>query len=157
MNPTNQIRLSGMAGLTVLATVLCGNALSAQDNAVAFDTPTTINGVETVCSGVGVSDEDAARWAQYPVKVVVAGKAGQFLGGAAITISKGGKPVTTVTCAGPWTLLKLPPGRYEVSGSIHGETETGTVYAPATGQGRVILRFLDHGGTVSPQYVPPMQ
>jgi hypothetical protein len=116
-----------------------------------------VNGIETVCSGVGVSDEDAARWAQYPVKVVVAGKGGQFLGAAAITVTKDGKPVTTVTCPGPWTLLKLPAGRYEVSGNIQGETETGTVYAPATGQGRVILRFLNRGGTVSPQYVPPMQ
>jgi hypothetical protein len=156
MSMTNQ--QAGTIGLAVLAAAsICGHAAFAQGGAMEFDKPTIVNGIETVCSGVGVSDEDAARWAQYPVKVVVAGKGGQFLGAAAITVTKDGKPVTTVTCPGPWTLLKLPAGRYQVSGNIQGETETGTVYAPATGQGRVILRFLNRGGTVSPQYVPPMQ
>ena len=156
MSFTDKICKPGMAACGALAAaILFPGGAAAQGGQLPFDTPTTVNGVETVCSGVGVSDEDAARWAQYPVKIVLAGKEGQFLGNAAITISRNGKPVTTVTCPGPWTLLRLAPGRYEVSGNIDGETSKGTVYAPATGQGRVILRFVDRGGAVSPQYVPP--
>ena len=158
MSFSNNVCTMGRACLAALAAAsLFATAASAQSGSLPFDTPTTVNGIETVCSGVGVSEEDVARWAQYPVKIVLAGKEGQFLGNAAITASKGGKPVTNVTCPGPWTLLKLPPGRYEISGTIDGETTKGTVYAPATGQGRVILRFLNRGGAVSPQYTPPMQ
>ena len=158
MRFTKNICKSSAVGLgTFVGALFFTVAASAQNSSLPFDTPTTVNGIETVCSGVGVSDEDAARWAQYPVKIVLAGKEGQFLGNAAITVSKGGKPVTNVTCPGPWTLLKLSPGRYEIRGTIDGETTKGTVYAPATGQGRVILRFLNRGGAVSPQYTPPMQ
>jgi hypothetical protein len=156
MSFTNKTCRPGLAGLVALAAAPAfAVSASAQTNSLSFDTPTMVNGIQTVCSGVGVSDEDAARWAQYPVKIVLAGKDGQFLGNAAINVSKGGKPVTAVTCPGPWMLLKLSPGRYEISGTIDGETAKGTVYAPARGQGRVILRF-NRGGAVSTQHTPSM-
>jgi hypothetical protein len=157
MRFTNKVFEARVTGLAALAAAsLFAAAAWAQGGSLPFDTPTPVNGVETVCSGVAVSDEDAARWAQYPVKIVLAGKGGQFLGNAVVTVSKGGKAVTTVACPGPWTLLRLAPGRYDVSGTIEGEIAKGTVYAPATGQGRVILRF-NRGGALSPQYTPPMK
>jgi len=145
----------GVASLFALAWVSAAQAQSA--NSPPFDTPTVVSGVETVCSGVGVSDADAARWAKYPIKVVLAGKAGQFLGGAAVTLSQGGNALVTVTCGGPWTLFKVPPGHYEISGNYQGETEKATVDAPAAGQGRAVLRFLNKGGAVSPEYKQPTQ
>ena len=48
-----------------LAVVLANEAQAVQD------TPATINGVETVCTGVG-SAKDDPRWSAYPVKVVLA-------------------------------------------------------------------------------------
>jgi len=131
--------------------------VQAQNGTLPFDRPTVVDGVEAVCTGVGESDENNQRWATYPVKVVLAGKGGQYLGGAAVTIIRDGNPLATVTCAGPWTLFKVPPGRYEVSANLNGETQKETVYASQSGQGRVILRFLDRGGTVSPDHVPASQ
>jgi hypothetical protein len=154
----NKLFQVGVVAIVALVTgPLFAGAASAQSPSLPFDTPTTVTGVESVCTGVGVSDEDGARWAQYPIKIVIAGKEGQFLGGATLTVSRNGMPLTTVTCAGPWTLFKLTPGRYEISGNINGEIQKQTVYAPATGQGRVILRFLDRGGAVSPEYTLPMK
>ncbi|HWY65355.1 MAG TPA: hypothetical protein VNX61_09080, partial [Rhizomicrobium sp.] len=46
-------------------------ALMMADEASAVqDTPTTINGVEAVCTGVG-SAKDDPRWSAYPVKIVL--------------------------------------------------------------------------------------
>lgn len=144
-----------LAGAIVL---LCG-AMGAQNsygasNALPYDTPTVVDGVESVCTGVGVSDEDKKRWDAYPVKVVLAGKGGQYLGGATVTVSKDGKMLVSVECEGPWTLFKLAPGRYDVSATIKGENRTGVVYSPQSGQGRVIIRFLNCGGPVGPEHVP---
>ncbi|HEY6577978.1 MAG TPA: hypothetical protein VIY09_01525 [Rhizomicrobium sp.] len=124
---------------------------------LAYDTPMVVNGIESVCTGTGESDENNLRWAAYPVKVVLAGKGGQYLAGAAVSVSQNGRNLLTVSCNGPWTLFKLAPGRYTISALLNGETQTGEVYAQQTGQGRVILRFLDRGGTVSPQGMPSSQ
>ena len=55
-----------VAGFSALATVAQINAAQAVQ-----DTPTNINGVEVVCTGVG-SAKDDPRWAAYPVKIVLA-------------------------------------------------------------------------------------
>lgn len=90
--------------------VLAAPALAVQD------TPTTINGVETVCTGVG-SAKDDPRWAGYPVKLVIANTSGQNLAAMQITLTQGGKPVVQTSCDAPWVLFKLPPGQYKASAS----------------------------------------
>jgi hypothetical protein len=122
-----------------------------------YDTPTVVNGIDSVCTGTGESDENNQRWATYPVKIVLAGKGGQYLAGATITVSQGAKPVLTVSCNGPWILFRLTPGQYNLSATLNGETETGKAYASQHGQGQVTLRFLDQGGTISPQGMPGAQ
>ena len=138
-----------------LASAFADDAIG-QAAKIPFDTPTIVTGVETVCTGVGADAQSDPRWAAYPVKVVLAGKGGQYLGDAQLTVEQNGHAMVSVICGGPWTLFKLAPGHYHVKATVNGETETNDLYAPKTGQGRVIMRFPDQGGTVSPEYMPPM-
>src|SRR5262249_12150530 len=92
------MRLLAPAALLLLTTV---PALAVQDQ------PTTINGVETVCTGVG-SGKDDPRWSAYPVKIVIANTAGENVAAMQIALTANGKPVVQTTCDAPWILLKLP-------------------------------------------------
>jgi len=47
-----------------------------------------------------------------------------------------------VRCSGPWVLLKLPQGRYEITASLHGVTQTRTIAVPASGSlQKQVFRF----------------
>lgn len=83
------------------------------------DTPATMNGVETVCTGVG-SAKDDPRWAGYPVKIVLANSAGANLAAAHITLSQNGKPVAETDCDAPWILFKPAPGKYTATATLIG-------------------------------------
>jgi hypothetical protein len=97
--------------LALAAAALATPALAIQD------TPTTINGVETVCTGVG-SAKDDPRWAAYPVKIVIANTSGQNLAAMQIALTKGGKAVVQTICDAPWVLFKLPSGHYAASATM---------------------------------------
>jgi hypothetical protein len=102
------MRLLAPAALLLLTTA---PALAVQD------TPTTINGVETVCTGVG-SAKDDPRWGAYPVKIVIANTAGENVAAMQIALTTNGKPVVQTTCDAPWILFKLPAGRYGVTATM---------------------------------------
>ena len=131
-------------------------AASAQEKASAlpFDTPMTMRAVEAVCTGIGADAREDPRWAAYPLKVELAGKAGQLLGEAQITISKGDEALASVTCGGPWVLFKVMPGAYQVEAQVEGTAKTAKVNVGAKGQARVTIRFPEVGGATSPEYVP---
>ena len=141
--------------LLVGGAITCG-AYAQTPGAMPNDTPTTVDGIETVCTGVAVNPEDMPRWNAYPLKVVVAGKGGQFLAGEQVTVTQGGHNVVRVICDGPWLLFKLAPGEYRVSATLDGKTEESVAHAPKSGQGRITLRF-DLGGAVSPEDRPSNQ
>jgi hypothetical protein len=96
-----------------LTTVMLSQALAVQD------TPATINGVETVCTGVG-SAKDDPRWAAYPIKIVLATSGGANLANAHVSLSKGGKEVAGLDCDAPWILFKAPAGSYTATASLIG-------------------------------------
>lgn len=101
------------------AFALSGTLACAAPAWAAQDTPATINGVETVCTGVG-SAKDDPRWAAYPVKIVIANTSGQNLAAMQIALTKGGKPVVQTVCDAPWILFKLPRGHYAASATMVG-------------------------------------
>ncbi len=110
---------------------------------LAMDTPTSIAGVETVCTGVGLDARQDPRWAAYGLKVEIAGEGGKYLGSEALTLRKAGKVLLEVDCGGPWLLFRLPPGRYDVEAKIGAQTASSAAFVPVNGQGRIILRFSD--------------
>ncbi|HEX3809295.1 MAG TPA: hypothetical protein VHW02_06305 [Rhizomicrobium sp.] len=129
-----------ISGLTALA--LTGAARA--QGTMPMDTPTQINGVDTVCTGVGDGAENDPRWAGYPIRVVFSNGGAQFLSGVHLTLS--GKASATLDCAGPWVLLKLPPGgNYKVTATLlaqpGGTPRSMSFTVPSSGQKRVEVQF----------------
>ena len=146
--------------LFLMVSFLCASGGAwAQDGAAALplDSPQQMRGMEAVCTGVGSDLREDPRWSAYPLKVVLAGKGGQYLGEARVTVAKGGQDVMQVRCAGPWALFRLPAGAYAVRADVNGQSETGRVNVPPDGQARLILRFPDIGGGISPQHEPALK
>ncbi|MGC9954296.1 MAG: hypothetical protein ABSD21_08460 [Rhizomicrobium sp.] len=146
--------LRHMGGALLVGGALACGAQAQTPGALPLDTPTTVDGIETVCTGVAVNPEDMPRWNAYPLKVVVTGKGGQFLAGEQVTVSKRGRDVVSVICDGPWALFKLAPGEYRVRATVDGKSAVSLAHAPKTGQGRVQLRFPNLGGEISPERIP---
>ncbi|MEJ1967247.1 MAG: hypothetical protein WDN03_01210 [Rhizomicrobium sp.] len=112
---------------------------------MAMDTPVSSNGIETVCTGVG-SAKDDSQWAAYPVRIEFSNGGAQYLSGAHVILSNGGKPIADLNCAGPWVLVKGAPGTYHLTASINGSQAkpVDTSFKLGTGpQQRVVLRFPD--------------
>ena len=86
------------AGFALTTSMMAEQALAVQD------TPTTINGIETVCTGVG-SAKDDPRWKAYPIKIVLATTGGANLANAHISLSKGNQEVAGLDCDAPWILF----------------------------------------------------
>jgi PKD repeat protein len=102
------------------------------------DQPTTIGGVETVCTGVG-SAKDNPAWGSYPVKLVFANAKGEDLAQEHISVMQGGKSVVETDCDAPWVLMKLPAGQYSVAASIGARTGNASFSTSGSGQKTVTI------------------
>jgi hypothetical protein len=140
-----------LANLLALFTLFAGSAWAQPiQNPVQlpFDQPASVDGIETVCTGVSLEARQNPSWQAYGLKVEVAGKGGQYLGDVTVRVSKDGKPVLAAVCGGPWILFKLPPGRYRIDAAEEGQTAASAAFVPNAGQGRIILRFPTLGNEV---------
>jgi hypothetical protein len=148
-----------LAGLMIGCSIAAGSSVAYADEAVRlpFDTPMMVDGVETVCTGIGQDSRADPRWNAYPLKVVLAGEGGQYLGEAQVNVAAEGETKMDVRCGGPWVLFKLEPGRYTVTAAINGNTAKSTAYVSSTGQGRIVLRFPAVGGAISAEHEPAME
>jgi hypothetical protein len=139
----------------VLAAMSLAQPSQAQmPEALPFDSPTMVGDVETVCTGIGQDAREDPRWNLYPLKVVLAGEGGQYLGEARLTIAKDGQNVVDVLCRGPWVLFKLNPGRYALAANVNDTGVKASATVSSKNQGRVVLRFPSIGGKRSPEHVP---
>jgi hypothetical protein len=100
-------------GFALTTTMMAQQALAVQD------TPTTVDGIEMVCTGVG-SAKDDPRWSAYPVKIVLATTSGANLANAHISLIKNNKEVAGLDCDAPWILFKPPAGNYTATASLIG-------------------------------------
>jgi hypothetical protein len=99
------------AALMIVGCMLAGGVSTAhaQPMALPYDTPTMVDGVEIVCTGIGQDARNDPRWNAYPLKVVLAGEGGQYLAEAQLNVSAEGESTMDVRCGGPWVLFKLAP------------------------------------------------
>ncbi|MBY8974392.1 hypothetical protein KHP62_01145 [Rhodobacteraceae bacterium NNCM2] len=88
---------------------------------------------KTACAGVGLDDDVSVQNFPHSLRVIHALKDGSYISGAETRISKGGELVVAVTCEGPWTLVDLPAGTYQVDGLFGEVTAKGTVKVDAKG------------------------
>ncbi|HEX4636781.1 MAG TPA: hypothetical protein VH189_11410 [Rhizomicrobium sp.] len=111
-------------------------ALMMADEAAAVqDTPTTINGVEAVCTGVG-SAKDDPRWSAYPVKIVLSTPGGANLANAHISLMKGNQEMAGLDCDAPWILFKPPAGSYTATASLIGGSHSAHASFTTSGSGQ---------------------
>jgi hypothetical protein len=110
-----------------MALPLVQNAWAVQDQ------PVTINGMESVCTGVG-SAKDNPAWSNYPVKLVFANPSGEDLAQEHISVMQGGKSVVETDCDAPWMLMKLPAGQYSVAATVG--TRVGNASFTTSGSGQ---------------------
>ena len=136
-----------LALVTVVAGAVVGllSPVGAQTH-VSTNNPIVINGIDTVCTGVGHEAQNDPRWSTYPIRVEFSNGGAQYLSGAHVVLfAAGGKQLAELDCAGAWVLFKLAPGTYKIEatllnnqgGGVHGATFS----PPATGQKRVVLQF----------------
>jgi hypothetical protein len=116
------------AGFALTTAMMAEQALAVQD------TPTTINGIEMVCTGVG-SAKDDPRWKAYPIKIVLATVSGANLANAHISLSKGNQEVAGLDCDAPWILFKPPAGSYTATASLIGSNNSAHASFSTSGSG----------------------
>lgn len=129
-----------------VASVIGAGAALAQSDAPMDGQPMTINGVETVCTGTTTDVREDPQWRAYPFHLEVAGKDGQYLGDEKVTVAGQGHSVS-VTCSGPWVLMKLPAGSYKVSLDV---PDAGHKDVTMQVPGRTVVHFANAGGEVAP-------
>ena len=129
------MRLFLIGTITVFSAVA---ALTATRALAVQDTPASINGVDTVCTGVG-SAKDNPAWHSYPVKLVFANAKGEDLAQEHISVMQGGKSVVETDCDAPWVLMKLPAGSYSVAASIGARTGNASFSTSGLGQKTVTI------------------
>jgi hypothetical protein len=126
-----------VTAFSALAVMMASQALAVQD------TPTNINGVDTVCTGVG-SAKDDPRWKAYPVKIVLATTGGADLANAHVTLAKGGQTLVQTDCDAPWVLFKAPAGQYTATATLNGgsgQSHSASFSTSGSGQKTVTILF----------------
>lgn len=107
-------------GLALVALMVFTASTRASGDPLPMDTPTSVDGIQTVCTGVG-SGKDDPRWQSYPIRVEFSNGAAQYLAGAHVTLSGSGRSLASFDCSGSWVLFQLPAGKYNVSAVLAGE------------------------------------
>jgi hypothetical protein len=110
-----------------------------------FDSPVSMREMEAVCTGIGADARNDPRWQAYPLRIELVGRAGEYLGEALVSLMRGDEAIISVRCRGPWLLLKLAPGAYNVTAEVENVSKTAPATVPATGQARVVIRFPELG------------
>lgn len=133
-----------LALAAVIIGAIAGLVWPAEADPLPMDNPVSADGVDTVCTGIGSSQDDP-RWKDYPIRVEFSNGGAQYLAGAHVTLSGGGKNLAAFDCAGSWVLFKLAPGSYKVTAKLmnnqSGAAKSATFSPPKTGQKRVVIQF----------------
>lgn len=128
-----------------IAGLLVAMSAPALAGAMPMDQPVQVNGLDTVCTGIGESKDDP-RWLTYPIRIEFSNGGAQYLSGATVKLSRGGKTVGELDCPGAWVLLKGTPGIYRIDASIDNSNAKPVNVSITMGSGkqkRVVLRFPD--------------
>ncbi|MBL8701226.1 MAG: carboxypeptidase regulatory-like domain-containing protein [Alphaproteobacteria bacterium] len=109
--------------MRIIDRVLVGLLLAAgaSDAALALDEKAQ-GDVLYVTGGVGDAEiaEIKAMAPRYPLQILTADRSGQYVAGAHVTLSRGGRDVFDATLDGPYLLAKLAPGSYRLRASFEG-------------------------------------
>ena len=141
------MKLVQSTAAVLAAAALASTAALAQE--LTNNEPKAIDGIETVCDGISLNDRNEPKWRAFTLRMEFAGKGGQYLGGQTVNV-KGQEIDVSVTCKGPWVLMKLPAGSYHISADVPdaGHKEM-NVRVPASGQHVAMFSFPNAGGEIT--------
>jgi len=112
-------------------------ALGATMSNTALPKPSSENGVSYLSGGIGRNEARAMRAEakHYPLSMTFTqGKDNSFLASVPVTIKNAtGKTVLDTVSEGPILLVKLPPGKYDVTAEAYGKTQRRSVTLSAKG------------------------
>lgn len=130
----------------LITTLLAAASVTpAMADPMTMDKPVEMNGMETVCTGVGETKDDP-QWLSYPIRIEFSNGGAQYLSGATVRISRGADTVASLDCPGAWVLLKGEPGEYRVDATIDNSSAravNASFRMGSGGQKRIVLRFPD--------------
>jgi hypothetical protein len=97
----------------------------------------------------GVGDEQATAFKQampgYALAIEIlrmSSGRGEYTSGAQVTVTtRSGNPVLSTRAEGPFVLVRVPPGDYQVQATLGGRTQTKDVSVAANGSARAVLAF----------------
>jgi hypothetical protein len=138
-----RFQMSRLAAAAISVLVFGFGATAAEESvSLPADEPTTVNGVELACTGIGDEAQSDPRWKAFPVRLEFAGGNAQYLADVDVSVSDStGTQLFQVRCDSAWLLAKLSPGKYVVKGSFRNLVKSSKFTAPKSGQARVIVRF----------------
>jgi hypothetical protein len=137
--------LAALAAFTLTWAIAVPALAQEGPTSIPLDSERAIGGVMIGCTGIGQQKHDA-RWLAYPIQVEFARPDGAYLGDEALSVmDHSGKVLASVTCEGPWILLRPDaPGEYSFKGWLPGSAAApsgGTFHIPAKGRARMVLHF----------------
>jgi hypothetical protein len=138
------IALGGLASVTFAS--IAAAAGTAREGAVVvpLDAERVVNGVAAACTGIGQTKSDP-RWLAYSTRIEFSNPAREYLANEGVAVfNAAGERLASVTCEGPWVLLKLAPGAYRAEAWLRDQpaaSSSAKFRAPAKGQLRVVMQF----------------
>lgn len=111
------MRLAATIGAGAFVALLAAPAFAQSPGQVPF-----------LCVGVGAEQRELAANTPYSLKLMYAEPDGHYLADVTTRITDGsGAVVLYLICGGPWLLVDLPAGNYQVEASFEGQTKTQSV------------------------------
>ena len=132
--------------LTLLFVLLSGLASGqvVADSSAGVLTERHYGNVAYLSGGVGEEELEAIRASErnFNVKLLFAERDGAYLGGVEVLlINAAGDTVFEGQSLGPFLLLRLPGGSYEVRASANGEIRKGRLSVTAKGRHAAVFRW----------------
>lgn len=130
---TMKERFAWMAAVAAAASLAAGGA-SAQSTPI--ETPRLVSDqVSIVNSGAGMDEVDKVKRLSpgYPLRVILSGRDGDYYIADRFTLSRRGEVVAEVPQAGPWLLIDLPNGSYEMQAEFGDRSLRRTVHVARGG------------------------
>lgn len=97
--------------------------------------------VTAECGGIGVEGRALAENVPHTLRLVYARPEGHYLGNVETRISGAGGELVQVRCPGPWVLVNLPAGTYQVSATFRGQTKSRQVTVSGGGPQEQVITF----------------
>jgi len=88
-----------------------------------------VDGVSYLNGGASIGEAEyvKSRASEFSLQLLFSGRGGEYGVADRVTIRNGDRELVSVPDAGPYLLLKVPPGRYTVEASFKGAVEQRTV------------------------------